>query len=111
MSMHKKLTLRTIIATSAGLTLASSSFVAAVQVAIFLVGDSAWIAILIGGLLCIGAGACFSELNGILPSSAGIRLYFGRAFGEKFALIVSIFYMLVIMGVVGAESYILANVL
>ncbi|NTW05424.1 MAG: APC family permease, partial [Peptococcaceae bacterium] len=55
--------------------------------------------------------ACFSELNGILPSSAGIRLYFGRAFGEKFALIVSIFYMLVIMGVVGAESYILANVL
>ncbi len=111
MGERKTLTLRTIVATSAGLTLASSSFVAAVQVAIFLVGDSAWIAILIGGLLCLAAGACFSELNGILPSSAGIRLYFAQAFGERFALTVSIFYMLVIMGVVGAESFILANVL
>ncbi len=105
------LTLRTVVATSAGLTLASSSFVAAVQVAGFLAGDSAWLAILIGGLLCLAAGSCFSELNDILPSAAGIRLYFGRAFGEKAALTVSLLYMLVIMGVVGAESFILAKVL
>ncbi len=105
------LTLRTVVATSAGLTLASSSFVAAVQVAGFLAGDSAWLAILVGGLLCLAAGACFSELNDILPSAAGIRLYFGRAFGEKAALTVSILYMLVIMGVVGAESFILAKIL
>ncbi len=105
------LTLRTIVATSAGLTLASSSFVAAVQVAGFLAGDSAWLAILVGGLLCLAAGACFSELNGMLPSAAGIRLYFGRAFGEKTALTVSLLYMMVIMGVVGAESFILASIL
>jgi len=110
-SFKKVLTLRTIVATSAGLTLASSSFVAAVQVAGFLAGDSAWLAILIGGLLCLAAGSCFSELNDILPSAAGIRLYFGRAFGEKFALTVSMLYMLVIMGVVGAESFILSKIL
>lgn len=105
------LTLRTVVATSAGLTLASSSFVAAVQVAGFLAGDSAWLAILISGLLCLAAGACFSELNAILPSAAGIRLYFGRAFGEKIALTVSMFYMIVVMGVVGAESFILSKIL
>jgi len=105
------LTLRTIVATSAGLTLASSSFVAAVQVASFLSGDSAWLAILVAGVLCLAAGMCFSELNDILPSAAGIRLYFGRAFGEKAALTVSLLYMLVVMGVVGAESYILAKIL
>lgn len=105
------LTLRTVVATSAGLTLASSSFVAAIQVAGFLAGDSAWLAVLVGGLLCLAAGACFSELNGILPSAAGIRLYFGRAFGEKTALTVSMLYMLIIMGVVGAESFVLAKVL
>ena len=111
MKFKKVLTLRTIVATSAGLTLASSSFVAAVQVAGFLSGDSAWLAILIAGVLCLAAGMCFSELNDILPSAAGIRLYFGQAFGEKAALTVSLLYMLVVMGVVGAESYILAKIL
>ncbi|KJS00489.1 MAG: amino acid transporter [Peptococcaceae bacterium BRH_c4a] len=111
MKFKKVLTLRTIVATSAGLTLASSSFVAAVQVAGFLSGDSAWLAILIAGVFCLAAGMCFSELNDILPSAAGIRLYFGRAFGEKAALTVSLLYMLVVMGVVGAESYILAKIL
>ncbi|KJS18532.1 MAG: amino acid transporter [Peptococcaceae bacterium BRH_c4b] len=109
--LKKVLTLRTIVATSAGLTLASSSFVAAIQMAGFLAGDSAWIAIMVGGMLCLGAGACFSELNGMLPSAAGIRLYFGRAFGDTVALAVSLLYMFVVMCVVGAESYVLGNIL
>ncbi|MHB8158632.1 MAG: APC family permease, partial [Desulfocucumaceae bacterium] len=111
MKFKKVLTLRTVVATSAGLTLASATFVAAVQVAYSLAGNSAWLAILIAGVLCMAAGMCFSELNDVLPSAAGIRLYFGKAFGERFALTVSLLYMLVIMGVVGAESFILANVL
>ncbi len=106
------LTLRTIIATSAGLTLASSTFVAAVQVANFVLGDTAWIAILVGGALCFLAAACFSELNGLLPSAAGIRLYFNRAFNEQVSLTVSLLYMLVvIIGVIGAESYIISTIL
>lgn len=104
------LTLRTVVATSAGLTLATSSFVAAAQVASFMAGDSAWLAILVGGVLCLLAGACFSELNSILPSSLGILLYLRKAFGEKFALTLSMLYMFVVMGVVGAESFVLAKI-
>jgi amino acid transporter len=111
MKLKKVLSLRTVVATSAGLTLASSSFVAAIQMAGFLAGDTAWLAIMVGGILCLGAGACFSELNGLFPSAAGIRLYFGRAFGDTAALSVSLLYMFVVMGVVGAESYVLGNVL
>lgn len=106
------MSLRTIVATSAGLTLASSTFVAAVQVAGFVLGDTAWLAILISGLLCFLAAACFSELNGLMPTAAGIRLYFSRAYNDKVSLIVSLMYMMIIIiGVVGAESYILSRVL
>jgi amino acid transporter len=112
LQLKRVLTLRTIVATSAGLTLASSSFVAAVMVANYVLGDTAWIAILIGGALCFLAAACFSELNGILPSAAGIRLYFSRAFNDQVSLVVSLLYMLVVViGVVGVESYILSQVL
>ncbi len=100
------------VATSAGLTLASSSFVAAVLVANYVLGDTAWIAILIGGALCFLAAACFSELNGLLPTAAGIRLYFSRAFNDQVSLVVSLMYMLiVVVGVVGVESFILSKVL
>ncbi|MDD4169140.1 MAG: APC family permease [Desulfotomaculaceae bacterium] len=112
MQLKRVLTLRTVVATSAGLTLASSTFVAAVQVASYVLGDTAWIAILSGGVLCFLAAACFSELNGLLPSAAGIRLYFGRAFNNQVALTVSLLYMLiVVIGVLGAESYVLARVI
>lgn len=112
MQLKRVLTLRTVVATSAGLTLASSSFVAAVLVANYVLGDTAWIAILIGGALCFLAAACFSELNGLLPTAAGIRLYFSRAFNDQVSLVVSLLYMLiVVVGVVGVESFILSKVL
>ena len=112
MQLKRVLSLRTVVATSAGLTLSVSTFVAAVQVAGYVLGDSAWIAILIGGALCLLSAACFSELNGLLPTANGIRLYFSRAFNDQVSLVVSLMYMtVVIVGVVGAESYILAHVL
>jgi len=109
--LKKVLSLRTIVATGAGLAFCSSTLVAQVQVAGFVAGDSAWMAILISGLLCMLAATCFSELNGQLPSAAGIRLYFSRAFNEKTALTVSLLYMAVITGVIGAESFILGSML
>ncbi len=112
MPLKRVLTLRTVVATSAGITLATSSFVAAAQVAGFLAGNSAWLSILVSGFLCILVGACYSELNGILPSAAGIRLYLGKAFGEKTALIFSLLYMLVMMvAAVGVESFVLSKTL
>lgn len=109
--MKRVLTLRTVVSTSAGITLATSSFVAAAQVASFLAGDSAWLAILVSGVLCLLAAACFSELNSILPSAAGIRLYLGKAFGEKTALTFSLLYMFLLLMVVGAESFVLSQTL
>jgi len=109
--LKRVLTLRTVVATSAGITLATSSFVAAAQVAGFLAGNSAWLAILVSGVLCLLAAACFSELNSILPSAAGIRLYLGKAFGEKVALTFSLLYMILLLVVVGAESFVLSKTL
>ena len=112
MKLKRVLTLRTVVATSAGLTLASSSFLAAAQVANYILGDTAWIAILTGGILCFLAAACFSELNGLLPTAAGIRLYFSRAFNDQVSLTVSLLYMLIVIaGVLGVESYVIAQVL
>ena len=111
MPLKRVLTLRTVVATSAGIPLATSSFVAAAQVAGFLAGNSAWLSILVSGVLCLLAAACFSELNSILPSAAGIRLFLGKAFGEKVALTFCLLYMVLLLVVVGAESFILSKTL
>ncbi|MDI6907685.1 MAG: APC family permease [Thermoanaerobacterales bacterium] len=111
MALKRVLSLRTVVATSAGIALASSSFLAAVQVASYLAGDTAWLAILAGGALCFLAAACFSELNGFLPSAAGVRVYFERTFGERPAITISLLYMGVVTAVLGAESFVLSHVL
>ncbi|MGB9887653.1 MAG: APC family permease [Moorellales bacterium] len=111
MALKRVLTLPTIVSTSAGLTFATSCFIAATQVAYHLAGNAAWLAILVAGVLCLLAAGCFSELNGMLPSAAGIRLYFARAFSERVAITTSLVYMGVVASVIGAESYVLSQVL
>ncbi|MGE5590663.1 MAG: APC family permease [Bacillota bacterium] len=111
MSLKRVLGLRTVVSTSAGLTFSTACFVAAAQVAGYLAGDSAWLAILVAGGLTLLTAAVFSELNGMFPSAAGLRLYLSKAFGEKFSLVVSVLYMLVITLVVGTETYVLSHVL
>ena len=110
-ALRRTLGLRTVVSTSAGLTFASSSFLVVVQIACFLAGDAAWIAILIAGALCALAAAAFSELNGMWPSVNGLRLYLLRAFGERVSLVVSLTYMSVVTSVVGTEAYVLSHVL
>jgi amino acid transporter len=109
--LKRSIGLRTVVSTSAGLTFASSTFLVVVQVACYLAGDSAWIAIVIAGLLCALAAAAFSELNGMWPSVNGIRLYIHRAFGEKLSLVTALTYMTVVTFVVGTEAYVLSHVL
>jgi amino acid transporter len=109
--LKRSIGLRTVVSTSAGLTFASSTFLVVVQVACYLAGDSAWIAIAIAGALCALAAAAFSELNGMWPSVNGLRLYIHRAFGEKVSLIVALTYMTVVTFVVGTEAYVLSHVL
>lgn len=109
--LKRSIGLATVISTSAGLTFASSTFLVVVQVACYLAGNAAWIAILLAGLLCALAAAAFSELNGMWPSVNGIRLYIHRAFGEKLSLVVALTYMSGVTLVVGTEAYVLSHVL
>ena len=109
--LKRSIGLATVISTSAGLTFASSTFLVVVQVASYLAGDAAWIAIALAGLLCLLAAAAFSELNGMLPSVSGIRLYIHRTFGEKLSLVVALTYMSGVTLVVGTEAYVLSHVL
>lgn len=111
MALRRVLNLPTVVAASAGLALSASSLVVEVQVAQYMVGDSAWIAIVVAGLLSLLAGLCFAELNGILPSASGIRLYFAKAYGDRVSLALSLFYVFALSTVVGVEGYVLSRVL
>ncbi len=109
--LKRSIGLATVVSTSAGLTFASSTFLVVVQMACYLAGDAAWIAIASAGGLCALAAAAFSELNGMWPSVNGIRLYINRAFGETLSLVVALTYMSVVTLVVGTEAYVLSHVL
>ena len=102
---------RTVVSTGAGLALATLSYAASMELATLMLGDSAWLAILVAGLLCLMAGACFAELSGMYPTAAGIKLFIERAFNEKVALLFATMYMTVVVSVVGAETFVLARVL
>jgi amino acid transporter len=109
--LKKVVTLRTVIATSAGMAMATSCYAAGVKVAILVAGQSAWIAILVAGIMCILSSMCFSELNGMYPSAAGIRLFIERAFGEKAAITIGAFYLGCAIAMVGPETHILSSVI
>lgn len=109
--LKKVIKLRTVISTSAGMAIATSCYLAGIQVATILVGELAWISILLAGFLCLLSSMCFSELTSLYPSAAGIKLYIQNAFNEKVSIIIGMFYVILGISMVGAESYLLATVL
>src|SRR5712691_11580791 len=108
-SLRRVLKFRTIVSTSTGLAYAAISFLGCVQLASYLGGDSAWIAILISGLLAVLAALCFSELNALYPSAAAIRQYMREAFNDNFSLVISFGYLLTVVAVVAADSYVVGT--
>src|ERR1700692_225084 len=108
-TLRRVLKFRTVVSTSTGLAYAAISLLGCVQIASTLDGDSSWSAILIAGLLAVLAACCFAELNGLYPSAAAIRLYMKEAFSENFSLVVTLGYMLTIIMVIAADSYIVGN--
>ena len=57
--LAKVVRLRTVVSTGAGMALATVSYSASMELATLVLGDSAWIAILLSGVLCALAGvAC-----------------------------------------------------
>ncbi|HKW21059.1 MAG TPA: APC family permease [Ktedonobacterales bacterium] len=108
-SLRRVLHFRTIVSTSTGLAYAAISLLACIQVASYMAGDSAWIALLIAGVLALLAAFCFSELNALYPSAAAIRQYLRAAFNEKTSLIISFAYVLTIVAVIAADSYVVGS--
>jgi len=109
--LKKVVKFRTVVSTSAGMAMATSCYAAGIEVANLVAGQSAWIAILVAGIMCMFSAMCFAELNGMYPSAAGIRLFIERAFGEKVALAIGAFYVGCALAMVGPETYILSNVI
>ena len=110
-TLKKVLTLRTVTSTSAGMALATSCYLAGLQVALILEGELAWISILVAGVFCLLASLCFSELTSQYPTAAGIKLFIQNAFSEKAAIVIGTFYVILGISMVGAESYLLSSVL
>ncbi|MBI9087153.1 MAG: APC family permease [Desulfobacterales bacterium] len=110
-SLKKVLKLKTVVSTAAGMAMATSCYLAGLQVAIIVAGELAWISILVAGALCLLAAMCFSELTSLYPSAAGIKLFMENAFNEKTAIAIGMFYVILGISMVGAESYLLSSVL
>lgn len=109
--LKKVLKLRTIISTATGMAIATSCYMAGIQVASILVGELAWISIMVAGVFCLLSSMCFSELTSLFPTAAGIKLFIQNAFNEKTAIIIGTFYVVLGISMVGAESYLLSSVL
>jgi len=56
--LKKVIKLRTVISTSAGMAIATSCYLAGIQVATILVGELAWISIIVAGFLCLLSFPC-----------------------------------------------------
>lgn len=103
------LPLRTAVSTSAGLASAAVTFLAAVEVAEYAGGQSAWLAILVAGCLIVFAGANFSELNGLFPSAAAIRVWSRRGVNDQVSLVSSLVYMTTVVFVIAADAFVLGH--
>ena len=108
-SLRRVLKFRTVVSTSTGLAYAAISLLSCIQLASSLGGDSGWIAILIAGLLAVLAALCFSELNALYPTAAAVRLYMKEAFGDNFSLVITFGYLLTIVAVIAADSYVVGS--
>ncbi len=94
-------------ATSAGLAFAAIDYLGVVSVLAYAPGATAAVAIFIGGLLVLLVAGIFSELNGLYPTAAGIRLYLGRAVGSRTALSVTFTYMTTVVFVIAADAFLI----
>lgn len=109
--LRRAVGLPTVIATSAGLALATISLTATVQLGEGLPGAGGWLAILVAGGISVLAAWCFAELIGLFPTAAGIKLFIERAFGERTALLFAGLYVVVSVLIVGGEAFVLGAVL
>ncbi len=109
-TLTKVLPLRTAVSTSAGLASAAVNFLATVDVAIYVGGRSAWLAILVAGALIMLTASNFSELNGLFPSAAAIRVWTRRGLNDQLSLVSSLVYATTVVFVIAADAFVLGHV-
>jgi APA family basic amino acid/polyamine antiporter len=107
--LRRALGLRTVVSTSTGLAFAALEYLAAAGLVAYVAGDSAWIAVGTAGLLALVAWGCFSELNGMFPTAAAIRLYMRRSMDDRVALTITFTYLTTIVLVVAADAFIVGS--
>ena len=96
-------------AISTGLAFAAINFLGIAQMLGYVRGPLAWAAVLCAGLVILAVRALFSELNGMYPTAAGIRLWMARAMNDRLALIITFTYMAAIILVIAADAFIIGE--
>jgi amino acid transporter len=96
-------------AISTGLAFAAINFLGIAQLLGYVRGPLAWVAVLCGGLVVLAVRALFSELNGMYPTAAAIRLWMARAMNDRLALIITFTYMAAIILVIAADAFIIGE--
>lgn len=94
-------------ATSAGLAFAAIDYLGVVSILAYAPGATAAFAIFVGGIIVLLVSCIFAELNGLFPTAAGIRLYLGRAVGNRTALSVTFTYMSTVVLVIAADAFLI----
>jgi len=108
-NLRRALSQRTVVTTSTGLAFAALEYLAAAGLVTYVSGDSAWIPILVAGLLALLAYGFFGELNGMYPTAAAIRLYMQRAMDDRVALTITFTYMTTIILVIASDAFIVGT--
>ncbi len=109
--LRRVLGFRTIVSTSAGLAFAAVNFLAVLEIRGSAPGILGPLAIVIAGAVCLLAAAVFSELNGTIPSAAGIRVWTLRGLGDPFSLTFTLLYLFTVLAVIAADGFVLASAL
>ncbi|HXY28213.1 MAG TPA: APC family permease, partial [Acidimicrobiales bacterium] len=109
--LRRALGLRTVVTTSTGLAFAALEYLAAAGLVAYVAGDSAWIPILVAGVLALIAWGFFGELNSMFPTAAAIRLYMKRAMDDRAALTITFTYMTTIVLVIASDAFIVGSAL
>ncbi len=107
--LRRALRLPGAMAISTGLAFAALNFLGLAQLLSYVSGPLSWLAVAAGGLLIVVVRALFSELNGLYPTAAAIRLWMSRAMNDRLALIITLTYMTAIVLVIAADAFIIGK--
>ena len=107
--LRRAIGLRTVVSASTGLAFAAVEYLAAAGLVAYVAGDAAWLAVAAAGGLLLLVWGYFSELNGLFPTAAAIRLYMAKAMDDRAALTITFTYLLTIVLVVAADAYIIGS--